>query len=661
MGRTWIRQDVQIGSTLYTDGGYVDNVAPSATNYETNAATLTDDLNNARSAIQNILNRDGASMPSGNWYDDISTPTTFENGKERGVSTVNQDLHDLQRKRVLVQIAELAVITVPAGAYASGVLSGTINYADGDTVTIGSTVYTMKSPFVDAAFNVDASVSLAATMQNLHDAINLTGTPGSQYGTATTIHPTVTCTSSNATSASIRAKVTGTAGNLIVTTSSVADPAFGAAKLTSGAGDVNVLTLAPDQLPTWTLGKIAAIGSVTTRGTVCAYNANFGVNDPAVVVSGSNAISPKNLCVLEDSVNHDPILSSGRVVYALFQSESNTDGSTLTGTTPDRAMLSYVRINSGGTALEVCPTADIAGKTLHYASVGRKALEDLNEQDFLKGAVIDVAGPSYVDRQIAYDNQGIVPVDLITNALLDLSSAGLYWTIRDLAEAALFTITEGSTGGTSTVTLGADVDTFDSSAIVNDFDKGVKARTGGVEIDIGVTTIASTGTIETTGSNDLRVFGARELFLDDGNQAGSTWAQTNGIKLSDTTAEWDAYEAAFGGEVSLLKGITDAYTKQKRTKVQAVLTSDVVATNNVNGPSYAANCDVDLLPFNNVPTSFLQDVEVYLNGELLRNAAAGTEDVYPGTTPSQGDLKFTFKLKGTGAKPDQLTVIVNGQ
>jgi hypothetical protein len=104
VGRTWIRQDVQVGSTLYTDGGYVDNVAPSATNYETNAATLTDDLNNARSAIQNVLNRDGGSMPSGNWYDSIVSPTTFENGKQRGVSTVNQDLHDLQRKRVLVQI-----------------------------------------------------------------------------------------------------------------------------------------------------------------------------------------------------------------------------------------------------------------------------------------------------------------------------------------------------------------------------------------------------------------------------------------------------------------------------------------------------------------------------------------------------------------------------
>ena len=246
--------------------------------------------------------------------------------------------------------------------------------------------------------------------------------------------------------------------------------------------------------------------------------------------------------------------------------------------------------------------------------------------------------------------------------MLDLNSSGIYWRIRDLANASLFTITEGSAGGTTTVALGTDVDTFDSSAILNDFDKGIKTATGGVEIDIGTTIIANTATIESIGvGNDLRLLGSRELFLDDANQAASSWAQTNGIKLSDTTQEWDDYEAAFGGEVSLLKGITDAYTKQKRSKIQAVLTADVLATNDVNGPSYAANTDVNLLPFNLVPTGFVQDVEVYLNGELLRNALTGVEDVYPGTTPAQGDLKFTFKLKGTGAKPDQLTVIVNGQ
>jgi hypothetical protein len=96
-----------------------------------------------------------------------------------------------------------------------------------------------------------------------------------------------------------------------------------------------------------------------------------------------------------------------------------------------------------------------------------------------------------------------------------------------------------------------------------------------------------------------------------------------------------------------------------RTRVQATLTANVTAGNDVNGPSYANNTDVDLAPFDQV--TFTSDVDVYLNGELLRNAAGATEDVYPGTSAAQGDLMFTFNLKGTGSKPDQVTVIVWGQ
>lgn len=662
MGRTWIRQDVQVASTTTTDVGYIANTAPTLANYQTSAATLTDDLNNLRSGLHNLL-----SLRATNWYADITTPSTFENGAQRPVNTLNQDLHDLERKRVLVQIAELATITVPTAGTATGTLTLTANVVAGDKVKLGALTYTWTSPLGAAPGDVLLGGSDTASIDNLVSAINnapagagagtlwAVGTLANGSASATRVLSTMVAT----------ALVSGTTGNTIDST----DPtdaggvmSWTATKLAGGAGDVNVLTLAPDELPTWPiLGKVAAIGLVDTRGTVCAYNATFGVWS-LDLVSGLNAITPRNLCVLEDTVTHDPILSSGRVVHALFQSESNTDGSALTGTTPNRAQLSYVRINTGGTALERVPTADIAGKTLHYASVGRKALEDLNEYDFLKGAVIDVTGPATVDRQMAYDNQGIVPVELTTNAILDINSAGKYWQIRDIANANLLTITENSGTSATTVALGADVDVFDSSAILNDFDKGAKFATGGAEIDISTTIIANTATIESVGAtNDLRILGARDLYLDDLHQVGSSWAQTNGIKLSATTAEWTAYETAFGGEVSLLNGIVQAYTKQKRTKVQAILTADVPATNDVNGPIGANNTNVNLLPYNAVPTGFVQDVEVYLNGELLRNDLAGAEDVYPGTSSANGDLKFTFKLKGTGAKPDQLTVITNGQ
>ncbi len=653
MARTWIRQDVQVASTTTTDVGYIDNTAPTLANWETNAGTLTDDLNNLRSATHYLLK-----LQSGNWYDVISTPSTFEGGAPRAVDGLNQDLHDLEHKRVLTTACNLSDVTVPTAVAATGTLTLTGNVSNNDQVTTGTKTYTFQTVLTNVDGNVLIGGSASDSIDNLIAAITLGAGAGTLYAAATTANGFLTAAAGAGDTMDATALVAGTAGNTIATTDPVDSGnvmSWGATTLTGGAGDIVILALG--ELPSNTT---AAVGAVTTLGTVAAYNATFGTATLAEV-SGATAISPKNLCVIVDADTRDPILSSGRTVYALFQTETATDGHTMTGTTPNRAQLTFVRINAAGDDLELVPGADIGGKDINYCSVTRKYLSALTEQDFLKGAEIDFPSSATVTRQVAYDNQGTTPVELTTNAILDLNSAGIYWRIRDLANANLFTLTEGSTGGTTKLEVGSDVDVFEVNAILNDFDKGVKVATGGAEIDIGTTVIANTATIESVGATtDLRLLGSRELFLDDVNQVGSTWAQTNGIKLSDTTTEWDNFETAFG-EVSLLKAITDAYTKQKRSKVQAVLTANVNAGNDVNGPSYANNTDVDLLPYNLVPTGFVADVEVFLNGELLRNALGATEDVYPGTTPSQGDLMFTFKLKGTGAKPDQLTVIVNGQ
>ena len=405
--------------------------------------------------------------------------------------------------------------------------------------------------------------------------------------------------------------------------------------VTVGAGN-NFVVLALGELPSNTT---AAIGAVTTTGTVAAFNAGFGAHSLAEV-GGSTAISPKNLCGVYDASTRDPLLSSNRVIYALFQTESSTDGSTMTGTTPNRAQLSFVRINSTGDDLEAVPFADIENKVINYSSITRKALEDLTEQDFLKGAEVDVPSASSETRQVAYDNQGATPVNLTTNAILDIEGPGLYWEIRDDAEATLFRITEGSAGGTTAFLISSDVDTFDSSAVVNDFDAGIRVDTGGQRINVGETA----GVIESTSTNDLRILGAGELYLDDGNQVGSTWAQTNGIKLSDTTAEWDAFEVTFGGEVSLLAAINAAYNKDRAAKVYSNVTATTAADLDVS----LADGNLDTALPDMSGGSFTTDYDVYLNGELLRPGAdaSANNDYYPGTSlATAAQLKFEFSVK----------------
>jgi hypothetical protein len=640
MSRTFLRQDTQIrNSDLYDD-----TIPPTLAAYETNPAEVQTDLNNIRSQLQNFLNRNGAGFPVGDWYGDIIAPTTFENGSKRGINEVGQQLHDLERKRVLVEVFNNNDVTI--GTQAIGSLTTTGVFSDGETVTVGAQTYTLKSPFVNAANNIDASGTTAATLDNLKRAINGDGVAGTNYGTGTTVNASAYATST-ATTLDLLAKVGGTAGNSVATTETCVNAAFGAATMAGGvATNVSVFTRTPELPSNTTL----AVGVVTTQGTVVAAQGGvFGVHSLTQVV-GSNISSPKNLVPVVDYLTHDPVLSSGRRVYGLLQSESVTDGSTATITTPNRLQISYVRLDALGHDLEAVPVGDISGLTVHYSATERKALEDFNEQDFLRGAVLDVPNSTTVTRQVAYDNQGTTAVELGTNATLDLNSAAITWKIRDLLNADLFRIVEGSGGGTSRVAFDTDVDFFDVNAVDNDFLNGIKVDTGaaGTTINVGVTAnqIDAGGalTITSAAATDLRLIGAGEMFLDDGNQTGSTWAQTNGIKLSDTTLEWDNFETAFG-EVSLLRAIYLASQGGNATKTYAVVTVATNADVDVGGVGGGANLDAQL-PDLSLGT-FLQDYDVYLNGQLLRPGAnsGANHDYYPGTSLVNGQLKFEFKVK----------------
>jgi len=180
MARTFIRQDTQIRkSDLYDD-----TIAPSVAAYETNPTNIEDDLNRVRSALQNFLNRNGASFPVGNWYDDIPAPVSFENGSSRGIGELNQQLHDLERKRVLVEVFNPN--DVPVGTQANGTLTATANFANGETVTTGTKTYTFQTVLTNVDGNVLIGASLAASLTNLANAISLGAGAGVDYATATT-------------------------------------------------------------------------------------------------------------------------------------------------------------------------------------------------------------------------------------------------------------------------------------------------------------------------------------------------------------------------------------------------------------------------------------------------------------------------------------------
>jgi len=403
----------------------------------------------------------------------------------------------------------------------------------------------------------------------------------------------------------------------------------------------------------------AAVGAVTTLGTVVAYEASF---DTATLteVTGGDSLTPKNLCKIVDSASRDAITDAqGREVYGLLQSESNTDGHTITTSTPNRVQISFVVANATGDDLQLAAAGTMDGKTIDYAPTERYAFEDIPEHAWLGENFVDV-GAGAANRQQVYNNQGTTPVDLGTNATLDLESAGIYWEIRDDLEATLFRITEGSAGGTTELAIESAVDTFRVDAILNDFDQGVSVNTGGTRpIDVGVTD----GVIEST-AGALEVQATTTLSFDDGNKPVG-WSLAEGIHLSDSGTEWDNFEAEFG-EVSLLNAIVQAKQNAERASTWAnVITADIAANTNITGAGGSPNISAQLPSYKGL--SFINDVEVFINGQKQRPGAdaAANNDVYPHATPANqatGDFycEYLLHFRG-GVNPDNINMVVWGQ
>jgi hypothetical protein len=368
-----------------------------------------------------------------------------------------------------------------------------------------------------------------------------------------------------------------------------------------------------------------------------------------------------------DGATGDPILSTeGKKIWGLLQSETAGDGHTITDTTTTRVQISFVHGNATNDDLILADGTDIGGKTINYCYVERVRFEDLIEEDFLSTAAIDIgAGSATVTRKIAYDNQGTTPVELITNADLDLA-AGVEWSIRDLLNADLFQVIEGSGGSNSEVFIASDTDTFRSDAAANDFDNGIAVDTGaaGTTINVGVTAnqIDSGGALTVTsggaGNLKLNSVTAELRFADSNEPVG--WSE-DGIQLSDGAQTWTDFETAFG-EVGLMDAILQANDNAARTKGTAVVNvATIAADTNVTGGA-GANIDAQLPDFSAV-TSFQADCDVFVNGVLMRGddstTGANDHDVYPGDDTTEGDLKFEFLLRG-GGNPDVITMIVNG-
>jgi hypothetical protein len=146
---------------------------------------------------------------------------------------------------------------------AVGTLTSTGVFVDTQTVIVGGKTYTTQTTLTNVDGNVFIGADASTTLQNLMDAINLTGTAGTQYATAMTANTRVKATAKTATTLVVTALTPGEVGNLIASTETQTNAAWGGAVLASGAGNVTAWVAAFELATDVPAAVIAALHSLT--------------------------------------------------------------------------------------------------------------------------------------------------------------------------------------------------------------------------------------------------------------------------------------------------------------------------------------------------------------------------------------------------------------
>ena len=295
--------------------------------------------------------------------------------------------------------------------------------------------------------------------------------------------------------------------------------------------------------------------------------------------------------------------------------------------------------------MEAVPVADIESKTIEYIYSNRITLDTLPEDcGFPYVNFTDQSAAVDVTLDNAIDNQGATPATQTTDIFVRIDDNSS-WAFQDSGGTADILRVDALAAGDE-VEINGDLDVNNTNTA--DFAQGVSVDTADTAINLGVTAgqidaAASLTVSATGGSSNLTLSSGLETIFVDGNKSGSTF--TGDLKLAETTAEWDAYEVAFG-EVSLLNAITQAKNDAGGTRVDYVVTTLRNADDNFNPATHATTINGSIPDLTGLDFT-TTDVTVYVNGQLMIGGAdaAANNDFYPGTTLTAGDLKFEFKIK----------------
>jgi len=222
-------------------------------------------------------------------------------------------------------------LDVPGRVAASDIFTfNAANVSADNTVTIDGKVYTFKAvPNNANDGEVDIGAASTNSRDNLKDAINLGPTAGTDYSTATTLHPTVSASDGTALQLIVSAKIKGPKGNDIA----VLETSNGTWATTTLAGGADGVTPANNELvitlPTGpqegTNYKFTTEDNGVGVNSGQTYRTNWRINSPIVdgfVVRGNVGSVPR---ILQTKPTDNSTFTNEAIVIGFSGSTQNSE------------------------------------------------------------------------------------------------------------------------------------------------------------------------------------------------------------------------------------------------------------------------------------------------------------------------------------------------
>jgi hypothetical protein len=381
--------------------------------------------------------------------------------------------------------------------------------------------------------------------------------------------------------------------------------------------------------------------AVTAEGGVAAQLVSPNVVGAHFLteVSGQSALKPENLVYVFNGTTGDPILSSDRRVYGLLQvGYQAVDGNPFADSGNDQGQISFVRPNATYDDLEACPVADIQGQSIVYAYAWRVNMADAPRDAYRSDlAEADPIAGATVSLDSAYDGGVFMEVDgdNVDIRLTTLKS----WVFRAGSGGnPILTIQRDDAGSATKVLIGTEADEFNSAAAANNFVQGTAHATGGQTINVGKTA----GVIDST-TIEARATTGDALLAAPSGECKFTSQRETALPLDDATT--GAISALEGGAHASIAAAIKYAIENGGVEVEFkrwVAASDYASGDNMPGVTF------DLTDGYNIDFQVPSTINTFLilNGRVIEGSTAVSQlDIYPGTTPGDGDLKHTFNKK----------------